>query len=649
MPEEPNLPTISVIIANYNGKKHLKGCLASLKRVNYPEGQLELLVVDNDSEDGSKEWLRRHYSDVQVVEAKSNLGFGPACNLGAQKSQGEFLAFLNNDATVHPQWLRELLNSFLQKEPFIATTSALILDSTGKRIDFAGGAMTFYAEGLHLSFGKPYTPEEFQKKPFESPFPCGASMLIPKELFLKAGCFDERFFFYYEDMDLGWRLSNMGYKHLMIPTALCYHLHHGSSMDWPEEKQTFFYERNRLFTIFNNTSEENLPRLLSASLILMAHRMLEAKETQGPWQAYSESALEVLKGMDTIGKRRSSCQAKRKRDDKEVFSTFKRPLYLPPSSSMRMRQLHEKVTKFFELNDLFSFRPMVSAVIPTHKGQEVIERCLSSLYKSPYEPKEVIVVDNASRDGTQQKVAASFPQVKLIRSEKNLGFAGGSNLGLRHSSGDIILFLNDDAYIRDDLLEQVVNALKEEPRAAILGCKLLYPDGKTFQHAGGILHPSGLTRHRGYGEEDRGQYEEREEVEYVTGACMAVWRWVLEDFGLMDEGFYPGYYEEVDLCQRVIKAGLKVIYEPGAVAFHQESVTSKKSSFGFFLLYHKHRWEFVLKHFSPGRMAGALRFDLWWLRGPIPREQRLPLILALGITALKGPFHLTRRLFRRWL
>jgi GT2 family glycosyltransferase len=241
-----------------------------------------------------------------------------------------------------------------------------------------------------------------------------------------------------------------------------------------------------------------------------------------------------------------------------------------------------------------------SVIIPVWNGRQHLPACLDALLAQDYPDFEVIAVDNASTDGSADFVARNYPKVRLIRNKRNLGFAGGCNVGLRAAQGDILMLLNQDTSVRPGWLQVLAEAL-QEPGVGVAGCKILYPDGKTIQHAGGWIEwPWGLARHHGQGEQDTGQWDVSRSVEYVTGAAMAFRRDVLDQVGLLDEGFWPGYFEDSDFCFRVRETGYEVWYIPDAVLVHKEN-TSLTDPLAISRACQRGRLRFLLKHMSPYR------------------------------------------------
>ncbi len=241
-----------------------------------------------------------------------------------------------------------------------------------------------------------------------------------------------------------------------------------------------------------------------------------------------------------------------------------------------------------------------SVVIPVWNGREYLAECLNALLSQSYLDLEIIAVDNASVDGSADFIADKYPQVRLVRNAQNLGFSGGCNIGLRMAAGDVLVLLNQDTRVQSNWLATLVKAL-QRPEIGVAGCKILYPDGQTIQHAGGWIEwPLGLARHYGQGERDVGQWDNSCQVEYVTGAALAFRRDILEQVGFLDDAFWPGYFEDVDFCLRVKDAGAEVWYISDAVVVHAET-TSLTDSSKISFYYQQGRLRIILKHLPPLR------------------------------------------------
>lgn len=243
-----------------------------------------------------------------------------------------------------------------------------------------------------------------------------------------------------------------------------------------------------------------------------------------------------------------------------------------------------------------------SIIVPTWNGVRWISDCLQTIQRQCRPDDEVIVVDNGSVDDTPNLVEHDFPQVRLVRLDRNLGFAGGVNRGLQIATGDLLILVNQDVKLLKGCLDALRNRLRHVG-SAIIGCKLLFPDGHTIQHAGGVIRfPRAAPKHRGYRQPDDARWDVVTDVDYVTGAVIAFDRAILSTVGLLDEEFYPGYFEEVDYCFRARAAGFPILYEPAAMAIHHESQSTDGNRIVYHQALQRGRLRFVLKHQNPAQI-----------------------------------------------
>lgn len=265
-----------------------------------------------------------------------------------------------------------------------------------------------------------------------------------------------------------------------------------------------------------------------------------------------------------------------------------------------------------------------SVVVVSYNTAAYIESCILSLLELDYPQVEIIVVDNGSTDGSVDLVRRRFPDVELVELQENKGFARGSSVGLYMAGGDIVAAVNPDVKLDPNWMSVVVETLLSDEHIGIVGSKILYPDGKTIQHAGGMVnYPLATTEHIGRGEVDAGQYNQPRTVQYVTGAALAMRREVGRALQFFDESFFPVFYEDVDLCLRAEKLGLRVLYQPRAVAYHKESVTLDHSTSLYYSYYHANRLRYIIKHYSPEQvMLDFLPAEAARLAGDMPEQDR---------------------------
>ena len=239
----------------------------------------------------------------------------------------------------------------------------------------------------------------------------------------------------------------------------------------------------------------------------------------------------------------------------------------------------------------------VVVLILTWDGQAVLPDCLQSLAPQLSSERTLLVVDNGSSDASVSCVRRFCPDAAIIENGTNLGFSGGVNVGLRallrSSPPEVVVLLNQDTIVAPNWLEWLIKPFSA-PAVGAVGCKLLYPDS-TIQHAGAYLeYPRLIAQHIGWHEHDRGQYDETRELEYVTGAALALRMSGVEQVGFFDEGYNPGYYEDSDFIWRLRAAGYRIMYTGSAHAVNQES-SSTSDRVWRSMVYNRNRLRFMLK------------------------------------------------------
>jgi GT2 family glycosyltransferase len=278
-------PEVSIIVTNYNGLHHLRDCFSSLERLDYPRDKFEILMVDDASTDDSVEFTRREFPKVRVMVNERNLRFTRTLIEGVKATSFPFMAFLNNDTRVEPDWLGELVRPF-DSNPQCAATSAKMLEWDGSRVNFNGGYLNFEGRGFEVCCDRGSKEEITQDTP--AFFACGGGMATRRDIYERTGGFDGDFVMTYEDVDYGWRLNLLGYQVLFCPKAIMYHRSHGwlSTVDYPLRAP--FLDRNAYQMLFKNLSDENLARFFAASL-LMSFKRNKALQDE-PLAAFRESA-----------------------------------------------------------------------------------------------------------------------------------------------------------------------------------------------------------------------------------------------------------------------------------------------------------------------------------------------------------------------
>ena len=225
-------------------------------------------------------------------------------------------------------------------------------------------------------------------------------------------------------------------------------------------------------------------------------------------------------------------------------------------------------------------KELVSIIITNWNGKEYLERCLSSVFNQSYKNIEVILVDDASRDGSVNYLKRNFLRAKIIVSEKHLGFAGVNNIGYKQSKGKYILFLNNDTEVTKDFLIKLINVLGSNKNIGGVQSKILFMDNSTrLDSVGAFLTNTGFLYHYGIKKKDSSKYNKQIDIYTAKGACMLFKREVLKKIEVDSEIFdseYYSYFEETDMCHRVWLAGYRIVFVPNSVIYHEMGGTAKK-------------------------------------------------------------------------
>lgn len=262
-------PTVSVVLVSFRGAADTIEAIRHLDALDWSRNRLEIIVVENGSGDDSANRIRAAAPHVVLVESKKNLGFAGGCNLGVNRSSGEIIAFLNNDARPDVGWVRHAVARF-EESSRVGAVASRVLDWDGKKVDFIGAGLTWFGMGY-----KPHTGRPIPEQPVETHdvlFGTGSAMFVRRSVYEELGGFDERYFMFFEDVDLGWRLNLKGYRFAYEPASLAYHKHHASMEKLGAYKETYLLERNALYTLYKNLGDEAIDQALTASLLLSVRR-----------------------------------------------------------------------------------------------------------------------------------------------------------------------------------------------------------------------------------------------------------------------------------------------------------------------------------------------------------------------------------------
>ncbi len=348
------MTTASIIVVSWNGRRRLESLLPVLREL-HERLDLEVVVVVNGSRDGSRALLSRE-PWVTRIELPRNVGFAAGVNRGAEAARGDVLLLLNDDAHPVGNWVEELCAPISSGEAGIV--GGRILDQTGETVQFLEGILTFDGHAFQRGSGMPVSaiPESAEAKP--SLFACGGNMAVSRDLFLELGGFDDDYFAYFEDVDLGWRASLAGHRVLLVAGGTVHHEGAATSGRLDPFDRGFLFEVNAFKTVVKNMDETMLRDYLPIILLtllsrlheltsrlsdrdgILKHRLFgkrgyrpskrsfwsrllggrEVLQVEHPHAiSYCRSIEQILSGLDDLLKKRMSVQVRRKVSDRELF------------------------------------------------------------------------------------------------------------------------------------------------------------------------------------------------------------------------------------------------------------------------------------------------------------------------------------------
>lgn len=342
-------PEVAIAIVTCDRRELLAACLESIDALDYPADRIEVLVFDNGSSDGTREWLRAERPRVRLLESPSNRGFAAPNDRCAEAASAPLLCLVNNDVRLHPAFLRELVDARLASGA--ACVGARILDGAGHRIEFDGGVMSFDGHAAPRGWGDPAPPllGEAPGTTVPSLFASGGAMLVDRAVFLEAGGFDEDYFAYFEDVDFGWRAWVLGHRVVVAPRAIAWHREHGSEGLLPPGRRIELLERNALLSVWKNYEPARAERAFACALALAAER---ARIEPARAAACERAVLGAAALLPRAQERRQAIQARRLRGDAEIAPLFREPMRPPIGGNEYAARLAE-VARLFGMTDLF--------------------------------------------------------------------------------------------------------------------------------------------------------------------------------------------------------------------------------------------------------------------------------------------------------
>jgi GT2 family glycosyltransferase len=331
-------PWVSVVIANWNGRHYLEKCLESLAAQTYPA--VEVIVVDNGSTDGSAAWVAERFPSVRLIVNPDNRGFAAANNQGVRQSRGAYVATLNNDTWVEPDWLAGLVAA-LERDPRLGMAASHMLfadqpeviNSTGICLDRCG--ISWDRHGGQ-------TARQAEAGPAEVFGPCAGAALYRRELLEAVGLFDEDFFAYLEDVDLAWRARWRGWKAIYVPSARVYHIHSATSQEGSPFK-TYWLSRNKIQMIAKNYPMPYLllflPLIVFYEFVSLGHALLSRRGSGA-----ARGRLAGLRSLPRAFKKRRALWLRPHVPPAEIFGSLE-PAAAPWQVYGRYRHIDRRLVK----------------------------------------------------------------------------------------------------------------------------------------------------------------------------------------------------------------------------------------------------------------------------------------------------------------
>ena len=289
-------PLVSIIIVNWNGRELLSRCLAALSKQTL--GDFEIIVVDNGSSDGSAEFLRREHPAVRLVELPVNTGCAGGTNAGYAVSRGRFIMALNNDMEPCPNWLENLLAGFSRDPRTGLVVGKILFFDRPNVINAAGDLLYFDGIGRNRGLNEPdrgqYDREQFV------PAACAGAAGYRREMLDETGFLDDRYFAYFEDVDLSLRAIRRGWKCLYLPSAVTYHHHMSTTKRKGEDFLIFHGTRNKLWNIVKDYPDILIIPALLYSLGGSMSFVLKHGDRRSTLQSVLRGIFEAIRGLAKI-------------------------------------------------------------------------------------------------------------------------------------------------------------------------------------------------------------------------------------------------------------------------------------------------------------------------------------------------------------
>ncbi len=586
-------PTISVVIPTYDRRAILRKTLLGFASQTVPPDRFEVIVVDDGSSDDTVEMVRRWGTGLRIeLVAQPHGGANAARNAGILAARGDLVLLTGDDMIPGPALVETHLK-FHERHP--------------AELDAAVGYVDWSPELTVTPFMRyVVSPEGGQQFAFfrlddglaSHHFFYTSNVSLKRALLAAQPVLFDADFTYpaYDDTELGYRLAHHGMRLHYVAQAVTYH-HHEMTVGGFAHRQRM---AGRMAVVFARKHPELAVELgiEDARAIDLAARETLQAQVLGAIAELEKPDLAKLVDLGINGE-----------DAAEVY----RRAFLQPCYGEVLKTAYHVGVMQGLAAERTAPRPAassggvdatatdaydVSIVVPVYNRVDLSRQCFTALAETTRDASfELVVVDNASTDGTAELLGQLNGDVQIVRNAENLGFAKACNQGARAARGRYVLFLNNDTVPLAGWLEPLIDELERHPEVAVVGPRLLYEDG-SVQHAGVVFSRATFGPYHVYkgAPGNASLVNRRRECQCVTAACMLIRREIFEAVGGFDEGYVNGF-EDVDLCLKIRERGGRIVYQPRSALLHLESRTPGR---------HAHELE-------NGRRLFARWSHQWWL------------------------------------
>lgn len=623
-------PEVSVVIVTWNAADFIGACLGSVLRWAPPGGRdLEVIVADNGSTDGTAALIRREFPQVRLIPLPANHGFAPACNAGLQAASGRYLMLLNPDARFEND-AAGALRDFLAGRPEAGAAGPCLIDPSGALNLFAVRRFPSLAEALATQFGLRMLTRRSGLRAAgidpaagvaPRPVPClsGAALMMPREVWERVGPLSEAIPMYFEDIDLCRRIAGLGRGLYYVPTAVIRHWDGKSAAVHPRRPTLIALEKGEAPRLFFQTYQGALAaRLFRAAVLVgslgrllffgsLAPAAATAGGRPGGW---------VREGLQSAAALLLWSLTPTARFHLHVGRIFP-PRPVPPAPPRARPGGRPPI----------GASPTVSVLVHNRNRAGHLARCLESVAGQRWRPLEVVVLDAGSTDGSSEVIAryrrrfaALGIAMRFIPCEP-AGVAASRNLAARWATGAILCFLDNDGRLESpEALGRAVAHFRAHPELAVVTFRILASDTAAIDPFTWVhRRPAGRWQHAAF------------RTFAFTGGGFAIRADAFRDGGMFWERL-PYSREEEDLAYALIDRGWGILYAPDVVFRHYAEPSGRLETGrrravelknGLMVLYRRLplpiAWAAML-----GRVA---TMSLAWLR----RERRLPRELAAAL------------------